>query len=90
MILQWLAELFYTLFDLLLGWIHISPLPDDVNAIADYIGMIITNGGGIVAFFIPMSIVKVCIIIILSFMTIIDLYYIVMWILKKIPMAGVS
>ena len=90
MILQWLAELFYALFDLLLGWIHISPLPDDVGAIADYIGMIITNGGGIAAFFIPMSTGKVCMIIILSFMGIIDAYYIVMWIMKKIPMAGVS
>lgn len=90
MIIVFFAEMFYQIFDLLLGWLKLPALPDDVSAIADYIEMVLQNGVGLVLFFIPKSTITTSLNIILLIEASITIYYLVMWILKKIPMVGIN
>lgn len=89
MILVWFMDLFYTVFDVLLGWINL-PLIEDLNAITEYMDIMITNGAGLVKFFFGNTVFNVCLSMLVALNIVDTIYWIVMWILKKIPMAGMD
>lgn len=91
MIIQWLLEAFYNIIDLLLGWMYIDSIPDQqINSLNSVINTITTNGMSIYKFFLPPIVRNVFIPIILTFIGFEWMYYLVMWILKKIPFAGIK
>lgn len=89
MILVWFMDLFYTVFDILLGWINL-PIFEDISAVNDVIELMVTNGAGLVKFFFNPLVFKVILTIYVAWEIVDTIYWIVMWILKKIPMAGMS
>lgn len=90
MILQWFAEMIYKLLTGLLSFINLPSFSEEgVNAFGDYIELIILNGISIAEFFIPSSLFKVGIPIVLAITAFKYGYYFVMFILKKIPMANI-
>lgn len=91
MIIQWLAEMFYKIFTGLLSWINLPSLdPEIKSAVINYIDMIFGTGLVFFKFFIPDILVKVGLPVILIVSAFKYGYYFVMWIIKKIPMAGIS
>lgn len=91
MIIQWLAEMFYKIFTGLLSWINLPSLDPEIKSAAiEYIDMIVASGYALFNFFIPDILVKVGLPIILIVSAFKYGYYFVMWIIKKIPMAGIS
>lgn len=91
MIIQWLAEMFYKIFTGLLSWINLPSLDPEIKSAAiEYIDMIVASGYALFKFFIPDILVKVGLPIILIVSAFKYGYYFVMWIIKKIPMAGIS
>lgn len=90
MIVQKFAEMIFTILTKLLGWIHIPFIPNSVdNMIEQYLDIL---GSGIELFyyFIPTNVISFGIPILLAIMAFKYGYYFIMWILKKIPMAGIS
>lgn len=90
MILQWFAEMIYKIMTGLLGWINLPQMSDDFRKIFDYIDLIVSNGTSIANFFIPHNIFTVGFPILIAIIGFKYGYYLVMWILKKIPMASIN
>lgn len=91
MILQWFAESFYNIFTKLLGWLTLPKIDDNVvSSIEDYISLIVEYGESIFTFFVPSYIYKSALILLLAIVGFKYGYYLVMWILKKIPMVGIN
>lgn len=91
MIIEWLLEAFYNIIDLVLGGFYVDSIPDQqLNSLDSIIKTITTNGLSIYRFFVPPIVRNVFIPIILSFIAFEWIYYLVMWILKKIPFAGIK
>lgn len=91
MIIQWLLETFYNIIDLVLGWLYIYSIQDaQLDSLNSIISTITTNGMSIYKFFVPAIVRNVFIPIIISFIVFEWIYYLVMWILKKIPFAGIK
>ncbi len=89
MILVWFMDLFYFVFDTLLGWINL-PLFEDINAVNDVINLMVSNGAGLVKFFFNPFVFKVILTMFIALEAVDTLYWFIMWILKKIPMAGMQ
>lgn len=89
MIIQLLLQLIYTIFDKLLI-LNIPQLPEQVqtyiNSFFDYL----VSGASILANYTPLSYLLVLFGVVLAVDIGINVYKFVMWILKKIPMIGVS
>lgn len=90
MILQWFAEMFFNILQILFSNLNVPRLPVSINTIGQYINMIITNGAGIVAFFISPTLLKSLFGVVVGVMVFEELYTLVMWILKKVPMVGIK
>lgn len=90
MLLQWFAELFYKIIEILFSGLNVPSLPVSINTLAQYINMIITNGAGLVAFFISPALLKSLFAVVTGIAVFEELYSLVMWMLKKIPMAGIK
>lgn len=90
MILQWFADMFYKLLTGLLSWIHLPAMSDDFRNVFNYIDMIVSNGAAIVNFFIPHNIFTIGFPILIAIIGFKYGYYLVMWILKKIPAVGIN
>lgn len=90
MILQWFADMFYKLFNGLLGWIHIPKFTDEqldpLMQFFDYL----ESGMQIFRFFIPKTIYMSALVILLAIVGFKYGYYLIMWILKKIPAVGIN
>lgn len=90
MILQWFAEMFYNIIQILFRNIYIPQFPDGVWYVTDYLQMIFENGAGLVAFFLSPDLLKTCFVIVMGVVTFEEGYGMIMWILKKIPMVGIN
>lgn len=89
MIVQLLAELIYGLMNVLL----ILDIPDIPPEVANYINSFfdyLSAGVGILANYVPLGYLLTLFGIILAVDVGITLYHFIMWVLKKIPMIGVS
>jgi len=85
-ILNALQRVFFGLFD----GINLPPLPDGIVAAFDYIGTMLGYAQNIISLVIPWSLVKIGLPIILAVELLCLAYQLVMWIIRKIPMAGMS
>lgn len=90
MIVSGLLNLIYKLFELLTTPIAIPQLPNDVGeylySAMDYI----VSGFDLIATFFPLPYIGVLFGIIIAIDVGVSLYHFVMWVLKKIPMLGIS
>ena len=91
MIVQWFAQMMYKIVTSLLGWINLPHLPEDIDSsLVSFFTLIGDNAQFIFSYFIPGIVIKVGIPIVLIVTAFKYGYYFVMWILKKIPMIGIS
>ncbi len=89
MIIQWFAEMFYKIFTALLGWINLPHLPSNFYMIYNYVDYVF-KGVGFFKLFVPSHIVRVGLPISIIIIGLKYLYQFIMWILKKIPAAGIE
>lgn len=90
MIIQWFAEMIYKVLTSLLNWINIPLMPETVNDnINEYLTLLF-QGGELFYYFIPTNVISFGIPLLLVIIAFKYGYYFVMWIVKKIPMAGMS
>lgn len=91
MIIQWFAEMFFKVITSLLNWINLPHLNESLfDGVNDYLNLILGDSIAMFNFFVPQNIYKICIPIVLAVTAFKYGYFFVMWILKKIPAAGVS
>lgn len=86
-VINFLTELFMKM----LSFINIPKFPADIMAhLNEYIDLIFNNGTKLLTLFVPIGIVKYGLPLVIAIIAAKYLYYFVMWIIKKIPMAGMS
>lgn len=93
MLIQWFCDLLYRIWNTIFGWVEIPQFSETVlNDINSYIDMILLTGRGIVSFFIPTTIFifDVLLGIVIAIITIKYTYFVVMWIIKKIPVVAMQ
>lgn len=90
MIIELLLDCLYRIFSLLTEPIKIYALPDNILETAGDIFLYVINGVQIVGNFIDLQVAGYLFIVIVSVDVGLSLYHFVMWILKKIPMLGIS
>lgn len=91
MIIQWFAEMFFKVITGLLNWVNLPHIdPAVINNLSDYLFTCVFVGFDMFTFFVPKNVYTVCIPIVLLVTAFKYGYFFVMWILKKIPMAGVQ
>lgn len=90
MIIELLLDVLYNVFKLLTTPINIPPMPEEaldyINQFFDYL----TMGAGILANYTPFGYLMILLGVIIAVDIGILLYHFVMWIIRKIPMAGMS
>lgn len=89
MIIQLLLTLIHTIFDKMLIF-SIPQLPTEVQSYIDSLFDYLVSGASILANYTPLSYLLTLFGIIVAIDIGINVYKFVMWILKKIPMIGVS
>lgn len=90
MIIEMLLDALYSLFSLLTSAINIPGLPTEANDYITQFFSYLTAGAGILANYTPFAYIMVLFGVILAVDVGIKLYHFVMWIIKKIPMLGIS
>lgn len=90
MIIMGLMELVYSLFSLLTSPINIPSLPDSIGAVAEMLLGAISTGLGLLACYCHLDYLLSLWAVLIAVDLGLYLYKFVMWILKKIPMLGVS
>lgn len=91
MLIQWFCDLLYRIWGSLFDWINIPKFDETLLSDIDYyINLILVSGRGLVNFFIPTKVFDTLLIILLAIITIKYTYFVVLWIIKKIPVAGMQ
>lgn len=91
MIIESICDLFIKFFTGLLKFINIPQIPADVLAqVNSTIDTIIERGAELLDLFVPFNIAKVLLLIVLAIEAGVEIYHFVMWVIRKIPMAGMS
>lgn len=89
MIIEMLLNVIKNLLNVLL-FFEIPPLPEDVTGYFDTLFGYLETGASILSNYTPLSYLLVLFGIILAVDAAIIVYHFVMWILRKIPVAGIS
>lgn len=90
MIIEMLLDMLHGLFSLLTTPIQIPQMPDEaMNYISQFFDYL-TAGAGILANYTPFGYIMILFGVILAVDVGIKLYHFVMWIIRKIPMLGIS
>ena len=90
MIIENLLTFLFSVFSKLTSGINIPPLPDDIMFYFDKVSEYFDSGLSILAVFTPLDYLLILLGIVVAVDVAIGIYHVVMWILKKIPMAGIS
>lgn len=86
-----IINFFSELLQKMLGFINIPDMPAELYANLDkYIALIFDNGTRLLTFFVPRGIVIYGIPVVLVLISAKYIYMLVMWIIRKIPLAGMS
>lgn len=85
-ILNAIQRLFFSLF----GNINLPPLPEPIVNALRFIGDMLNYAQNMISLFIPWTLIKVGLPIILAIELFVIGYHLVMWVVRKIPMAGMS
>lgn len=91
MIIEAITNAFIKFFTALLQFINIPQIPADVlESVNSTIDSIIQRGSELIDLFIPYTVAKVLLLIVIVIEVAVHLYHFVMWIIRKIPMVGIS
>lgn len=91
MIIESICDLFIKFFTGLLKFINIPQIPSDIlSQVNSTIDTIIQRGAELLDLFIPFNIAKVLLLIVLAIEAGVEIYHFIMWVIRKIPMAGMS
>lgn len=91
MIVRGLFELVYTLLNVVLTPFQIIPdLPASFQSYINVFKNFISDGVGIVLYFLPIGFVKICIPIVIIIMNMEHIWDGILWILKKLPFVGIE
>lgn len=91
MIIEAICDLFIKFFTGLLRFINIPQIPEDVLLqVNNTIDTIIERGSELIDLVMPYNIAKVLLLIVIGIELAIKVYHFVMWVIRKIPMAGMS
>lgn len=85
-ILNVIQRVFFSLF----GSVNLPPLPESIVNALRFIGDMLNYAQNMISLFIPWTLVKVGLPIILAIELFVIGYQLVMWVIRKIPMAGMS
>lgn len=84
-------NIIYKVITTVLSPINISDInSDDKAALYDFVDMILTNANSLIDLFLPYTLAKVLLFIVLAIEAAITIYKIVMWVIRKIPMGGIT
>lgn len=91
MIIESICNMFFKFLTSVLSFIHIPQIPEDVlSSVNSTIDTIITRGSELIELFMPYNIAKVLLLIVISIELAVYVYHFVIWLMKKIPMLGMS
>lgn len=91
MLITKVIDFFTGIIQGLLSFINIPHIPDELMVHFDeYIDLIFGNASHLLTFIVPVGIIRYGIPLVLVIISIKYVYQFVMWIIKKIPMAGMS
>lgn len=91
MIIETICNAFLTFLMKVLGFIKIPQIPPDViSTVTDSIHTIITQGEELIDLVLPFSVCKALLLVVIGIEVAVPVYHFVMWVIKKIPMLGVS
>lgn len=90
MIINALLSVVRVLINLLFGWVNLPSVPDSITSVVDTLFTYMQQGIGIVWLFVPQNLVLVLLPLVIVVHNFDHLYHLGMWILKKIPMVGIS
>lgn len=91
MIIQWFAEMFFKVITGLLNWINLPGFPETLwDYLNDFLNIFVDGGLSIFFFFVPSEILSISVTMALITTSFKYGYFFVIWILKKIPLAGIS
>ncbi len=89
MIVESIMNAYKTFLFTVLGWINI-PSFENFDTIQYILTMMFENAESFITFFIPWNVITIGFPILIFIIMFEDIYYLVMWILKKIPMLGIE
>lgn len=90
MIIELIMTAVSSVLKVLFAWINLPAASPEISAAFDQFLTYIESGVGFLAFFLPMDLVKVMISVFLLVYAFEHGYFIIMWIIKKIPALGVK
>lgn len=90
MIIELFLNVLYAIFSILTLPINLPNLPSDIYQYLTEAFSYMSAGAGIVANYAPLAYIMVLFGVILAIDVGINVYHFVMWVLKKIPLAGIS
>lgn len=91
MIIEALLNAIFAVLNAAFSPINIPGLPDGMSAqITGFVSDMLNYAGSLISLFIPWSQVKIFFPILIVILAAEDIYKLVMWVLRKIPMLGIS
>lgn len=91
MIIESLLNAIFSLFDTVFSVINIPSMPDGMpEQITNFLADLLSYASSLISLFIPWSQVRVFFPILIVILASEEIYKLVMWVLRKIPMLGIS
>lgn len=91
MIIESLLNAIFAVFEKVFAVINIPGMPDGMeNTVVEFLRSALNYAGSLISLFLPWSQVKVFFPILIVILSSEEIYKLVMWVLRKIPMLGIS
>lgn len=91
MIIEGLMNLICKLITTLLSVINIPDISSsDKQSLFDFVNTILDSANSLIDLFLPYTLTKALLLIVIAIELAVDVYKIVMWVIRKIPVAGMS
>lgn len=91
MIIETLLNAIFSIFEKVFSVINIPGMPDGMSdQVVSFFSDTLNYAGSLISLFVPWSQVKVFFPILIVILSSEEIYKLVMWVLKKIPMLGIS
>lgn len=91
MILEKIFDLFWGFITIVLNFINIPDISSsDKQSLFDFVNTILDSANSLIDLFLPYTLSKALLLIVIAIELAVDVYKIVMWVIRKIPVAGMS
>ena len=90
MVIETIFNAFKALLENLLGWINIPSAGEEFDNAMAYFTNMFEVGKGLIDLFVPWSLVRFGLPLLIVVVNFEHIYHFVMWILRKIPMLGID